>query len=50
MKPIYESILTSKGIDKSYADYLVAQAALESNWGKSQSGKNNLSGIKLIAS
>lgn len=50
MKPIYESILQSKGLDKSYADYLVAQAALESNWGKSQSGKNNLSGIKLIAS
>lgn len=50
MKPIYESILADKGLDKSYADYLVAQSALESNWGKSQSGKNNLSGIKLIAS
>lgn len=50
MRPIYESILNSKGIDKDYANYLVAQAALESNWGKSQSGKNNLSGIKLIAS
>ena len=50
MKPIYEAILANKGLDKSYADYLVAQSALESNWGKSQSGKNNLSGIKLIAS
>lgn len=50
MKPIYESVLASKGIDKSYANYLVAQAALESNWGKSQSGKNNLSGIKVLAS
>lgn len=50
MKPIYESVLQNKGLDKKYADYLVAQAALESNWGKSQSGKNNLSGIKVIAS
>lgn len=50
MRPIYESVLASKGIDKSYANYLVAQAALESNWGKSQSGKNNLSGIKVMAS
>lgn len=33
MRPIYESVLASKGIDKSYANYLVAQAALESNWG-----------------
>lgn len=50
MRPIYESVLASRGIDKSYANYLVAQAALESNWGKSQSGKNNLSGIKVMAS
>lgn len=50
MKPIYESVLQNKGLDKKYADYLVAQAALESNWGKSQSGKNNLSGIKVMAS
>lgn len=50
MKPIYESVLQDKGLDKSYADYLVAQAALESNWGKSQSGKNNLGGIKVMAS
>ena len=50
MKPIYESVLQTKGLDKKYADYLVAQAALESNWGKSQSGKNNLSGIKVMAS
>lgn len=50
MKPIYESILQSKGLDKNYANYLVAQAALESNWGRSQSGKNNLSGIKVLAS
>ena len=50
MKPIYQKVLANKGLNTSYADYLVAQAALESNWGKSQSGKNNLSGIKVIAS
>lgn len=50
MKPIYESVLQSKGLNKQYADYLVAQAALESGWGKSQSGKNNLSGIKVPVS
>ncbi len=47
MKPIYSKILKEKGLDEKYADYLVAQAALESGWGKSQSGKNNLGGIKV---
>ncbi len=47
MKPIYEKALQEKGLDTSYANYLVAQSALESNWGKSQSGQYNLGGIKL---
>ena len=47
MKPIYKKILEENGIDTNYADYLVAQSALESTWGKSQSGKFNLGGIKV---
>lgn len=47
MRPIYSKILKDKGLDQSYTDYLVAQSALESNWGKSQSGKFNLGGIKV---
>ena len=47
MKPIYEKILSENGLNTDYADYLVAQSALESNWGKSQAGKFNLGGIKL---
>lgn len=47
MKPIYEKVLKEQGIDSSYADYLVAQSALESGWGKHQAGKFNLGGIKL---
>ena len=46
MTPIYEKILSSKGIDKSFAKALVQQSGLESNWGKSQSGKFNFGGIK----
>lgn len=47
MKPIYQKVLSEKGIDTSYADYLVAQSALESGWGKHQAGKFNLGGIKV---
>lgn len=50
MRPIYQRILQQKGLDINYVDYLVAQSALESNWGKSQSGKNNLGGIKVPTS
>lgn len=50
MRPIYQRILQQKGLDTNYADYLVAQSALESNWGRSQSGKNNLGGIKVPTS
>lgn len=46
MKPIFESALAQKGLNPKYADYLVAQSALESGWGKHQSGKFNLGGIK----
>ena len=43
----YEKILKEKGINKDYAKYLVAQDALESNWGKSSlSDVNNFGGIK----
>lgn len=47
MKPIYEKVLKEKGLNPLYADYLVAQSALESGWGKHQSGKFNLGGIKV---
>lgn len=46
MRPVYQEVLKEKGLDPNYADYLVAQSALESGWGKSQSGKNNFGGIK----
>ena len=46
MRPLYSKELEKKGFDTKYTDILVAQSAMESNWGKSQSGKFNLSGIK----
>ena len=47
MMSTYEKILKEKGISKDYAKYLVAQDALESNWGKSSlSDVNNFGGIK----
>lgn len=46
MRSVYKSVLEEKGIDTKYTDVLVAQSALESNWGENQSGKFNLSGIK----
>lgn len=47
MRNAYSKVLEKKGIDTLYTDGLVAQAALESAWGKSQSGKNNLGGITV---
>lgn len=47
MRPIYYKALADRGLDTNYTDYLVAQAGLESGWGKSQSGTYNLGGIKL---
>lgn len=46
MTPAFENALKAKGLDTKYAKYLVAQSALESNWGRSQSGKFNFGGIK----
>lgn len=46
MRTVYKNVLEKKGIDTKYADVLTAQSALESSWGKSQSGKFNFSGIK----
>lgn len=46
MTPIYERLLKNKGIDPTFAKALVQQSGLESNWGKSQSGKYNFGGIK----
>lgn len=42
----YKRALASHNLDPNYAYILTAQAAIESNWGKSQSGKFNFSGIK----
>lgn len=47
MRKIYSDILAKKGIDQKYVDALVAQDALESNWGKSQSGKFNFGGVTV---
>lgn len=47
MRKIYSNILAKKGIDQKYVDALVAQDALESNWGKSQSGKFNFGGVTV---
>ena len=46
LRPIISDTLKNRGIDTKWTDHLVAQAALESGWGKSESGKFNLSGIK----
>lgn len=46
LRPIIEQTLKRRGLDTKWTDHLVAQAALESGWGKSESGKFNLSGIK----
>lgn len=46
MLPIYEKMLKEQNLNPAFAEYLVAQDALESGWGKHISGKNNLGGIK----
>lgn len=46
MLNVYTKILNENGIDTSFAKSLVAQDALESNWGKSAGGVNNFGGIK----
>ena len=46
MRDTFKKKLSEKGLNPDYADSLVAQAALESAWGKSTSGKHNYGGIK----
>ena len=46
MTSVYSKILANNNIDQKYVPWLVAQDALESRWGQSLSGKNNLGGIK----
>lgn len=46
MTSAYAAELQRRGYDPAFAEYLVAQDALESGWGKHQSGKNNFGGIK----
>lgn len=45
----YEKELESRGLSKDYAKYIVAQDALESNWGKSSLARYfNFGGVKEI--
>lgn len=46
MMNAYATELQKRGYDPAFAEYIVAQDALESSWGKSQSGSNNFGGIK----
>lgn len=48
MTSAYATELQRRGYNPAFAEYLVAQDALESGWGKHQSGKNNFGGIKLV--
>lgn len=48
MMNAYATELQRRGYNPAFAEYLVAQDALESGWGKHQSGKNNFGGIKLV--
>ena len=49
MTAAYTKALASKGINTGYAKMLVAQDALESNWGKSSLAKDfNFGGIKAV--
>lgn len=43
----YETALTNAGISTDYAKYLVAQDALESNYGKSYTGRYNYGNITV---
>lgn len=46
MTDAYATELQRRGYNPAFAEYLVAQDALESGWGKHQAGKNNFGGIK----
>lgn len=45
MLPLYAQVLTSRGLDPSFARALVAQDGLETNWGKSTIGNYNYGNI-----
>lgn len=45
MLPLYEQVLTLRGLDPSFARVLVAQDGLETNWGKSTIGNYNYGNI-----
>lgn len=45
-KPIIYNELQRQGIDSKYTNYVLAQMAHESGWGKHTSGKNNYAGLK----
>ena len=45
MLPLYEQVLTSRGLNPSFARVLVAQDGLETNWGKSTIGNYNYGNI-----
>lgn len=49
MLPIFRKVLVEKGIDPGYAEYMVGQAGLESNWGGSKLMRsiNNIGGIEV---
>lgn len=42
MTPAFENALKARGLDTKYAKYLVAQSALESNWGKVSQANSTL--------
>ena len=46
MTDAYATELERRGYDPAFAEYLVAQDALESGWGEHQAGRNNFGGIK----
>lgn len=48
MTNAYAAELRRRGYNPAFAEYLVAQDALESGWGEHQAGKNNFGGIKLV--
>lgn len=45
-RPLVEKELINQGIDLKFSDKVIAHIALESNWGKRPSGKNNFAGLK----
>lgn len=45
-KPIIYNELQRQNIDTKYTDFVLAQMAHESGWGKHTSGKNNYAGLK----